>query len=75
MGRIFGESSDYSEETQNELKQVMLCRNRTGLIFLSMEKREWAKKGGLSLMHGSQDLRKAQKENKCLFLRMAAENT
>jgi len=24
MERIFGESSDYSEETQNELKQVML---------------------------------------------------
>lgn len=24
MERIFGENSDYSEETQNELKQVML---------------------------------------------------
>lgn len=24
MKRIFGENSDYSEETQNELKQVML---------------------------------------------------
>lgn len=33
MERIFGENSEYSEETQNELKQVMLVteQNRTDI--------------------------------------------
>ncbi len=30
MERIFGEKSDYSEETQNELKKVMLVSEKTG---------------------------------------------
>ena len=62
MERIFGENSDYSEETRNELKRVMLVSEQDSVDILYMEKREWEKPGALLLMHASQDLRKIRKE-------------
>lgn len=35
MERIFGEKSDYSEETQNELKKVMLVSEKAGVLRLT----------------------------------------
>lgn len=61
MERIFGGNSDYSEETRNQLKQVILVPEQDRADFPYMEKPGWEKPMVLSLTHGSQALRKVQK--------------
>lgn len=41
MARIFGKDSAYSEETQNELKQVMLIPEVENTEISILEKQEW----------------------------------
>lgn len=60
MERIFGENSDYSEEAQNELKQVMLVTEIDSTDISIYGKPEWEKLMVLLWMHGLQGLRKAQ---------------
>lgn len=62
MERIFGSDSEYSEETQNELKQVMLVPEQSSGDISIYGKREWEKLMELLWMHGSRDLRRVQLE-------------
>ncbi len=61
MERILGGNSDYSEETQNQLKQVILVPEQDRADFPCMEKPGWEKSMVLSSTRGSQALRKVQK--------------
>ena len=62
MERIFGENSEYSEEAQNELKQVMLVTEQDRTDISVYGKRGWARQTALLLTHGLPDLQKPQRE-------------
>ena len=74
MERIFGDNSAYSEETQAELKQVMLLPEIDGTDITIYGKTGMGKPMVLLLTHGLQVLRKAQQE-KYIFACVLGEAT
>ena len=74
MERIFGEDSAYSEETQAELKQVMLLPEIDGTDITIYGKTGMGKANGIVVDDGLQVLRKAQQE-KYIFACVLGEAT
>lgn len=67
MEHIFGKESNYSEETQNTLKQVMLLSEVDSTDISIYGKPEWEKSMVLLLTLGLQGLRKVKQEM-CIFV-------
>lgn len=72
MERIFGEQSDYSEETIDELKKVMLLTEQEQGDTLIYGKTAWVKRKVSWWMRGSQICRKRAGQG--LFLRVSRTN-